>query len=65
MFYLSEFLGNSHHIAIIERNSFLAPDGCAIEYRKFLTENRHRKAFLKAIQHPERQTLKQLYGGTQ
>ncbi|KAH8656605.1 hypothetical protein BGZ60DRAFT_384977 [Tricladium varicosporioides] len=29
---------------------------------KFLTNNRHRKAYLRVIQHPERQTLEQLYG---
>lgn len=29
---------------------------------KFLTETNHREAFLKVIQHPERQTLEQLYG---
>jgi hypothetical protein len=32
------------------------------KYGKFLTENCHRKAYLKVIQHPERQTLEQLYG---
>jgi hypothetical protein len=29
---------------------------------KFLTEKGHREAYLKVIQHPERQTLEQLYG---
>lgn len=29
---------------------------------KFLTEKNHREAFLRVIQHPERQTLEQLYG---
>ena len=28
----------------------------------FLTDSRHREAYLKVIQHPERQTLEQLYG---
>ncbi|KAL5325012.1 hypothetical protein ACEPPN_006134 [Leptodophora sp. 'Broadleaf-Isolate-01'] len=32
------------------------------KYGEFLTENRHRKAYLKVIQHPERQTLEHLYG---
>ncbi|TVY43757.1 hypothetical protein LSUB1_G001260 [Lachnellula subtilissima] len=32
------------------------------KYVKFLTENRHREAYLRVIQHPERQTLEQLYG---
>jgi hypothetical protein len=31
---------------------------------KLLTENSHREAYLKVIQHPERQTLEQLYGTT-
>jgi len=29
---------------------------------KFLTKNSHREAYLRVIQHPERQTLEQLYG---
>lgn len=33
------------------------------ENAKFLTDTGHRKAYLKVIQHPERQTLEQLYGG--
>jgi hypothetical protein len=33
------------------------------ENAKFLTENGHREAYLKVIQHLERQTLEQLYGG--
>ncbi|MCJ1402282.1 hypothetical protein MMC11_005502 [Xylographa trunciseda] len=28
----------------------------------YLTKNRHREAYLRVIQHPERQTLEQLYG---
>ena len=38
------------------------------ENTKFLTDKNHREAYLKVIQHPERQTLEQLYGsmpGTQ
>jgi hypothetical protein len=31
---------------------------------KFLTENSYQEAYLKVIQHPERQTLEQLYGTT-
>lgn len=31
---------------------------------KFPGDKNHREAYLKVIQHPERQTLKQLYGGT-
>jgi len=30
---------------------------------KFLTDKDHRQAYLKVIQHPEQQTLEQLYGG--
>jgi hypothetical protein len=32
------------------------------KYVKFLTDNRHREAYLRVIQHPERQSLEQLYG---
>ena len=30
----------------------------------FLTDHCHREAYLKVVQHPERQTLEQLYGAT-
>ncbi|KAH0566486.1 hypothetical protein GP486_000104 [Trichoglossum hirsutum] len=33
------------------------------ENAKFMTDTSHRQAYLKVIQHPERQTLEQLYGG--
>ncbi|KAH8589073.1 hypothetical protein B0O99DRAFT_523793 [Bisporella sp. PMI_857] len=55
---------NEHlqNLYLAQGTDFCRRMGAQWKYVKFLTANRHREAYLRVIQHPERQTLEQLYG---
>ncbi|KAH7323576.1 hypothetical protein BKA65DRAFT_511056 [Rhexocercosporidium sp. MPI-PUGE-AT-0058] len=55
---------NEHlqHLYLAQGTDFCRRTDAQWRYMNFLTKKRHREAYLKIIQHPERQTLEQLYG---
>lgn len=57
------YRANEHlqNLYLAQGTDFWRRTGAQWKYEKFLTENRHREAYLEVIQHPERQTLEQLY----
>ncbi|OCL13648.1 hypothetical protein AOQ84DRAFT_413466 [Glonium stellatum] len=51
------------NLYLAQGTDFCRRTNAQLENTKFLTDKRHRQAYLKVIQQPERQTLEQLYGG--